>query len=169
MTFIPDSTLQAAVAARLKRVGIDIANSAYWPTIITDANNNAYSDIIRLMGLRGYTATDLALWSDAVRFNTRIGIWYAINDGGIGDAFKADQLDKLDERDRLWNDDWKGLTIPISSATGLVIYPSQQQVITTGEWQHHVRQRPTLDHTGECGPGTNTPPWNEGPDGGCGY
>src|ERR1700723_1095194 len=103
MSFITDTQLQNELAARLKRVGIDIANSTYWPIIVTDANLWAYNEIIRRMAMRGYLQADLlatathGVWLEGIRYNTRIGLWYAITEGGVGDAFQQAALDKLDE------------------------------------------------------------------------
>lgn len=168
MSFITDTQLQNELAARLKRVGIDITNSAYWPTLVTDANLWAYNEIIRRMAMRGFLLTDLTNppnppytgpWLEGTRFNIRLGLWYAISEGGVGDAFKADQLDKLDEREKLWNSDGMNLVCP-TDPNGNLIVPSQDVVITMGTWQHHIKERPTLDHTGGCGPGRNSPQWN---------
>lgn len=132
MPYITDAALNAATAARLKRVGVDMSTNAYWPSIITDANNWAYLEILRRMAMRGFTATDLADWTEAARFNTRLGMWYAISEAGVGEDFAEKMLDRLDERDRLWNYDGDNLVVPISSSTGLIINPSQSVVITTG-------------------------------------
>lgn len=131
MSFITDAQLTTDLAARLKRVGVDITNSTYWPTIITEANQWAFNEIIRRLAMRGYTADQVNTWIEGPRFQTRLGLWYAISDGGVADAFKDEQLQKFDERSHLWNDEGKEL-VCLVDADGKLINPNEQVVITTG-------------------------------------
>lgn len=139
---------------------------------MTDANQWAYNEILTRMAMRGFTAIDLANWQSAVQFNARIGLYYCLTDGGLGQSLDEKAVDKFDDRERLWNDEAKNLHAPLSSVTGLLIQPSQQVVITQGQ-QDTSRDLFVMDPNdprigGNNGQGTNSDAFIEGPGGGGG-
>lgn len=92
MGFITDATLQAYVAAALKKSVTDLTTLAngqpsYWPTLITQANLMAWGEISDRLIRRGWTIAQVNGWDRGAEAQTAMGLYFALRDGGALDGF----------------------------------------------------------------------------------
>lgn len=95
MAFITDTQLKTLVAAALKKPTADLDAVDYWPVIITECNAAAYNEIVSRLAARGFTTAQIAAWDRGAEFEKRIGLYWALVEGGCLDAFDDKFIERL--------------------------------------------------------------------------
>lgn len=89
--FISNQTLQSYVAAVLHRAGAavttDVTQSTFWPSIVAQANQSAWGEILDRLIRRGFTVTQINAWDRGAEVQTQIGCYNALRDGGCLENF----------------------------------------------------------------------------------
>ena len=161
MTFIPDSTLQTAVAAAISKTwATDLALTTYWPTIVTNANLQAYGDIVSRLAMRGYDPVlQIPFWDRGIEFNTSLGVFWALTNASQLNALDRKAIDVLDRRGELdLGFDAKRPPLLIT-VNGMPIFPTNPIVMGIGPMEGVNPQtglpsayNPSHWKTGPCGP-----------------
>lgn len=103
--FIQDADLTSALRDVLQRAGGAQGNlRPFWNSIITNANNKAYWEIVERFMHRGYSKAIIDQWDRGAEFQRDIGLWWALEMGLAMDpetynpeALKPYQLDRRSE------------------------------------------------------------------------
>lgn len=79
--FIADSVVQNAVAQRQQTTWANlVVNAAQYAGIVTDANQEAALEIVRIMGMKGYSLSLITQWDYVTTYNRKLAMWIAIRD-----------------------------------------------------------------------------------------
>ncbi len=102
MASITDAQLLTALADRLK---VTSANElpAYWAgTIVPNAVNAGYQDMLGALLNRGFSKAQVDAWDRAAEFNLSQSLYWAMVNGGVTlDQAHPDALKALDRREEL--------------------------------------------------------------------
>lgn len=99
MSFNTTSQLKARVAAQLKKASTELAD--YWDTIVEDALNAAYNEIVTVLSSRGYSSAQIADWDRGGEFEKDIGLFWALTKGAGLTGEDDRWINKLDRRKEL--------------------------------------------------------------------
>jgi hypothetical protein len=85
-TYVTDAALLVNVATLVKKYNSTSPGSQdlddYWGPIVTQANQQACADILSIFTGRGYSAAQIASSDQAAPYNTTLGIFWSLNQGG---------------------------------------------------------------------------------------
>ena len=96
MAWITDDDLGDAVAARLQTTRAQLASdSAYWTTIVSDANTEAYQYIRTKLLARGYSIENIDGWDRREEFNKKLGVCIALENGAAAKNYPLDAVDRI--------------------------------------------------------------------------
>jgi hypothetical protein len=102
--FITDAELQAALEGVLMKPAGTLTSGPTglppWGVVITQANTQAYNDIVEKLTIRGYTQTQIAGWDYGVTYETMIGLYWCLYLG----AALHNYDDKFVEKYRVYRD-----------------------------------------------------------------
>lgn len=115
MAWITDAALKEAVANSMGQLPAELASR--WDTLISEGNTAAYYLILRKLGERGYTVTEINSWAEKEIFNRKIGMLFALQEGGVLSTFSDTFIRSIDRRKELE-------TALIINTSGVFVYPS---------------------------------------------
>lgn len=99
MAFNTDATVKTALAAILK---IDeSALPSYWDTIITQAINDAYYEILGRLLRRGYSQSQITSWDRGASYELGMALRQCIIRGGAYDGFNERVIEALEKAEDL--------------------------------------------------------------------
>jgi len=127
-TYISDATLKTAVAESIGQLSDELASR--WDGIISRANVDAYYFVLRKLGERGYTKTEIDAWPEAATFNTDIGLLFCLQRGGVLSSFSDTYIRSIDRRKELES-------ALLMDGAGNFVYPSgagQESIVQAMEW-----------------------------------
>jgi len=99
--WVTDDELATRVKDRLALVEFE-AGSQWTSTIVPDANERAYGDIVGALALRGFTPSQIAGWDRRREFQISQGLFWALTDGmAVGKDGEPLKIAPLDRREEL--------------------------------------------------------------------
>lgn len=101
MSFVTDLELSGAVADRLKLGGISSLQPYLTNTIIPQANQSAYQEILGSLLARGFTKSEVDAWDRGEEFQLAIGLFFALMNSGSYQGYDQETLQCLDRRKEL--------------------------------------------------------------------
>lgn len=99
MSFINNAQALTLVAAELKKDEDDLPS--YWSTLVANANDFAYNEILDRLGSRGYTKAQVDQWARGPEVQRDLCIWHALTRGGGLEGFDMSTINSYDRRDDL--------------------------------------------------------------------
>lgn len=94
--WLSDNDLGDTVAARLGTTRTSLAaDSAYWTTIISEANTEAYNYIRTKLLDRGYSVANIDAWDRRVEFNKKLGVCIAFENGAASKNYPLEAVDRI--------------------------------------------------------------------------
>src|SRR5438552_863679 len=118
--FLHDSDIRPSLAAILKQD--PAALPAYWDTILTDAHNKAYNEILRRLLARGFSIDQAKTWDAGAEFEKDMTLWWTLNNGGALNPAEDKWIMKLDRRKELDDVDvliGGALVVPVTGRQGV--------------------------------------------------
>jgi hypothetical protein len=100
MPYITDAQLKQAVKDRLG-LAADQPLASRWDSIIADANQAGWQDIVNHLRARGYTQAQVDAWDSRAVFNRDQGLFWALTNGAGLHGFDDRYIGKLDRRAEL--------------------------------------------------------------------
>ncbi len=99
--FISSFVLQQAVADRLKLAGVSTLPDHYLTSILPDALNGSYQEILGRLMARGFTKEQVDSFDRGAEFQRAIGIYLALVNGGVYAGMDPETMKCLDRRKEL--------------------------------------------------------------------
>jgi hypothetical protein len=94
-TLVTDANVLAEVAA-IHRIATSAAPSS-WTAIITNSNNTAYREIVRVLAAKGYSPAQIATWDEGETFNRNMAVCHALRRIGLPEGQESVSLSKICE------------------------------------------------------------------------
>ena len=98
MSFLRDVDLLANLADRLKLGGAAELPDYWASTIVPQANQSAYQEILGRLLRRGFTKAQIDLWDRGREFQQSLGVYFALVNGGAYQGYDTLTIDRLDRR-----------------------------------------------------------------------
>lgn len=98
--FIADVVLLQAVADTLKKPlsalqTLPDGTPSYWPGTVSRANTEAAGEITDRLIRRGWTPAQVSAWDRGIEVQTKIGLYFALRDGGALEGFNPEFINAL--------------------------------------------------------------------------
>jgi hypothetical protein len=99
LPWITDDDLKTRVLSLLGKT--EFETSGVYETVITDANRQAYRDILFALTSRGYSVAQVEAWDAKQEFNVSLGLFWALTMLGAAKNFDDRFIKALDRREEL--------------------------------------------------------------------
>lgn len=108
--FITDTQLAAYLKSALQKPDADFT-TGYWPALVTQANLQAYNEILGRLAERGYSAAQIAAWDRGAEFQKALGAFFALTivKANNPEQYSLQAIQLYDWRDQLTGNEQKNI------------------------------------------------------------
>lgn len=99
--YIDNPELNTILTAALSRIELDAASQTNWDKIVSDSNEAAANDIVRVLVGRGFTKAQVDAWDSRKEFNRDLGLFWCLVKGGVKGNYDPEFIRMLDRRAEL--------------------------------------------------------------------